>query len=455
MLRIVQLLSSIALLLSVAFPIGVAVATTWNVPGDAATIQAGIDIASVGDTVLVAPGTYTGVGNRDISFLGKDLVVRSAAGPEATILDCKLPGEDAHRGFHLENGETRAARIDGFTIKNGGTRSSIPINGGGISCEVSSPTIANCIITHCYAGGGPWPKTASGNSEGAAIAGVGTGGGIGIMGGAARIENCVIAGNATNGGGGGITVIASGAEVVNCVITGNGPSGLAVHGTDIRVENCTISGNDDWGLSCGTATSVTVERTIIWGNCDSGIPRTIRLQDSTTTMSAYCVLVDTAGFGGGGTISYIGPSYYSDPMFCNPTSCALAPSEGGFYLLESASPGLPENNACGVLIGALGSCAATSVPTPGLPGGATLSVYPNPSISSTQMRYSLADDVPAQLMIFDAAGRRVRAFALSGKTGSLVWDGQDSAGRVVAPGAYFLRLESGDRSEVRRLIRLR
>ena len=126
-----------------------AMARTWHIaaygPSDAPSVQAGIDSAASGDTILVGIGTYF----ETINFKGKNVVVKSAEGPEQTFLN---GSGKAGRVVTFNSGESRATVLEGFTITGGeggvlirnsepsvsgnsiiGNRS--PTDGGGIGCD--------------------------------------------------------------------------------------------------------------------------------------------------------------------------------------------------------------------------------------------------------------------------------------------------------------------------------
>src|SRR5262249_9018482 len=88
--------------------------------GPKRTIQSAINAAVSGrDAVIVADGIYTGPGNRDLTFAGKAITVRSQNGADACTIDCHANATDPHRAFLFQSGETAASILQGFTLKNG------------------------------------------------------------------------------------------------------------------------------------------------------------------------------------------------------------------------------------------------------------------------------------------------------------------------------------------------
>ncbi len=129
------------LVLSVATATPAAAGTIIEVPVDRPTIQAAIDLASSGDTILVAPGTYS----ERIRFLGKDLEILSSDGPGVT----SIVGNGNGSVVSFLDGEGPGAILDGFTITGGGgTRRNGSEYGGGIVGRDASPTLRNNVITN-------------------------------------------------------------------------------------------------------------------------------------------------------------------------------------------------------------------------------------------------------------------------------------------------------------------
>jgi len=392
-------------------------AGTLRVPAVYPTIQSAVDVAVTGDTVLVAPGTYVGVGNKDIEFRSERITLRSEAGPGATIIDCQGSG----RGILIHAGEDSTARVEGFTIRNGGGVT----DGGGILVADACPTIANCWLLENNADHG---------------------GGLACYFFAEPIvRSCRLSGNTAQEGGGIYCYFAK-PSLRSCLVTGNtavttGGALSCRTGSTPTFQNCTIVGNRAMtgGGVFSDLDTTRADRTILRGNCATdGREGFI----SSGGLKLVCCAVDSSGFAGAGIVIYIGGRVFADPMLCAPAPCASAPTTSGNFGLRSNSPCLPMFSPCGALIGAIGdSCAASYV------GEAAESipivVYPNPSAKLSRISFALLDAGPVHLAIFDASGRQV-ATLLDGYEHAgpraVAWDGRDSGGRLLPAGVYLGRL---------------
>ncbi|MEO6037994.1 MAG: hypothetical protein ABIQ93_06225, partial [Saprospiraceae bacterium] len=98
-------------------------AQTHQVPADFPTIQAAINAAQEGDTVLVSPGTYL----ENLQLRGKNIVLTSRfhldQNPdliEQTIVDGSQPlHADTASCLLIWKGETAATVVEGFTFRGG------------------------------------------------------------------------------------------------------------------------------------------------------------------------------------------------------------------------------------------------------------------------------------------------------------------------------------------------
>lgn len=178
-------------------------------------VQAGIDAASDGDTIEVAPGVYRE--NIDLAGKSVDLVAPSEILP--TIID----GGDADSVVRALNGETFS--MDGFVIRNGQAE-----DGGGIRCAPCTATITNTTITRNEAltGGGIYlgrwgTMTMSGCRvvENSAPGGNGRGAGIRGYRGTLLIDHTEIVANEAGDNGGGIYASHVGMLLGNSTVSGN------------------------------------------------------------------------------------------------------------------------------------------------------------------------------------------------------------------------------------------
>jgi hypothetical protein len=112
-------------------------AATIPYPGDHPSLQASVDAASPGDTVLVLPGTYT-----ENVVLKKGVSLRSSAGRDSTTL--ASPGGAPE--LRLERLIQCLSGIDSTTTIEGFTLDAARHSGMGIYCEEASPVIRGNLL---------------------------------------------------------------------------------------------------------------------------------------------------------------------------------------------------------------------------------------------------------------------------------------------------------------------
>jgi predicted outer membrane repeat protein len=240
--------------------------STYYVPDDFPTINAATCSGHHGAIIIVRDGVYTGPGNRDITFCGYALTIKSENGPQNCVIDCQNLG----RACDFNSGVTSDAVLEGFTITNCFIEAG---NGGAILCtNGSSPTIRDCIITHSHSeyGGAimfahcqPIIANCVITKNSARL----RGGGIYSYG-DATIENCLIAANSADESGGGIHCDTYKPAIINCTI----------------VENTVIGAGVGGGIHCKQQARPEVTNCVVWGN----IPDQINLEDYAWPLVTYC-----------------------------------------------------------------------------------------------------------------------------------------------------------------------
>ena len=304
-------------------------ATIINIPDDQPTIQAGINVAVDGDTVLVQSGTYF----ESINYSGKNIKVAShylTTQDTSYISQTIIDGNNNERIVSFTNGENIDAKLIGFTIKNGYGTYYGQNNACGVGIYIlnSSPSIEHNIIednnSFWYVNGcGIGLQNSSANISNNIIRnnnGAYNGGGIYIyQSDGVVIESNTIYGHQTQSGNGvdsgaGICVHESSNILIeNNLIFHNGPT---VHGGGVAVRNCgsiilrsnTIAENFSTGVYVQYQESdVTITNTIIWDNQ----PTTASQVYGENISVNYCDIQN--GYVGIGNIN-------SDPLFENPVN---------------------------------------------------------------------------------------------------------------------------------------
>lgn len=440
---------------------------TRNVPAQYSTIQAAINAAVNGDTVLVAPGTYL----ENINFRGKNIVVTSTffltndpSIISSTIIDGSNPSQpDSGSCVIICRGEDSTAVLQGFSITRGtGTKwndehfAGLYREGGGILVALSSPVIQFNIIHNNVI-----TNLSGVNSTG--------GGGVRMGDGYPRFFNNIVMNNSSNYGGG-VVLNYTGGQLKNNIICSNYGSfqygagtGIWINGVNSRqilIINNTVASNRSTGGICGIygSGSVLIKNNLVWGNTS---PSNVQISGALNV--TYSMV--QGGYPGTGNLN-------QDPLFAdsnyilqNASPCIDKGDSGTVYndIPDPVNPLNAKYPSKGTLrndIGAYGGPLAALL-TNQLIGVQINSAeipqtyrlyqnYPNPFNPVTKIKFDLPKTGFVKLAVYDILGKQVSILVNEHlSSGSYTADLNAS---VLSSGIYFYTLQSGDFITTKKMI---
>ena len=444
-------------------------AATIQVPGNQPTIQAGINAAAAGDTVLVACGTYlehainmrSGVtvksqtGSADCVIVDGqrlDLVFKYNNVSNSTMIGLTIQGGGRPSFPPSAGGNGIQALSSDFSLANCRIYDNRAINthGGGLECYDSSPTLTNCVIegntVRDTGPGGGNVESASGGGIHCVLCnlvmsqcilknnistdvfrdefnGSSYGGGLYANSSTVTIDRTVFAHNQANGaidgGGGGLysgfssLILTNSSVYANQTGFGNPNSaGMYASGsTLIRVEGCTFYGNTN-GFGSPFVAALVFE-----GPARPRLRNTIvAFNHNGKAIISQLPFIDVSccdvfGNDGGDWVGELAPfagingNVSLDPAFCDAANDNLT--------LNSASPCAPGNSGSCGLIGALpvgcgAGAGAGESNSSELALPLLLQNQPNPFNGTTALRFDLPRAEEVTLRIYEVSGRMVR-----------------------------------------------
>jgi hypothetical protein len=247
-----------------------------------ATVQAAVNASIDGDTVLLANGTYSGLGNVNIDLSGKSIRIASSSGvPTACIIDCSSAAIATRYGFIFSGYYTTPAELEGLTVtgaRSGNAAAGALMMPDGASLEATGvgPVLTNVRVVGNTGNGfyvgahrrmfTAYDCTFSNNTGSGGISNA-----VYSMGGHSFVR-CQFVDNGVSGyRSGAYSSVAPGNVYEDCIFSGNAQDGFVCINAIWQVEhfnNCTFAANGGHGVSvkyAGHFTGCTMVDNVGWG----------------------------------------------------------------------------------------------------------------------------------------------------------------------------------------------